>query len=126
MWIWLLFLTSYSHSFDVMKLNEMSLEYHLIQEGSRIAQIFPYRAVSEVGLSFDLTPLEPSYVNCFVHAMSDQSPQVRHVGLRCEVGLRVGMISGGFLHHSEHILEGSSPLFRFPVRDGWFLRLKLL
>lgn len=121
-----LFLTFSGQAFDVMKLNEMSIEYHLIQEGSRIAQIYPYRAVSEVGLSFDLTPLQPSYVNCFVHAMSDDSPQVRHVGLRCEVGLRVGMISGGFLHHSEHILEGSSPLFRFPVRDGWFLRLKIL
>lgn len=126
MMLWLLFLTLHSHSIDVFKMNEVSIEYHSIQEGSRIAQIYPYRAVSELGLTVDLTPVSPSYVNCFVHAMSDDSPQVRHVGLRCEVGLRVWKLTGGYLHHSEHILEGASPLFRFPVRDGWFIRLRLL
>lgn len=121
-----LFLTFSSHCFDVMKLNEVSVEYHLIQPGSRIASIPQYRAVSEVGLTVDLSLAQYLYLRSFVHSLSDDSPQVRHVGLAFEGGLRVWRIETGWYHHSEHVLEGQHPLFRFPVRDGLFLRIKLL
>lgn len=126
MFLWILLVTFSSHAIDVLKLKKVYIENHWFTSPPRIATIFPYRAVSEVSLGVDATLLGPLYLRTLVHSLSDDSQQVRHVGLKFEAGVQVWRIEAGYLHHSQHILEGQSPLFRFPVRDDVFIRLILL
>lgn len=108
-----------------LELTKVSIEYHSFLTEPRLPMIPQHTGTSEMGVRVDVNLLGPVFWRNFVHSLSDNSPQVRHVGYWFEVGAKVGPVEAGYQHHSEHQLESQHPLMRFGVRDSGFIRLYL-
>lgn len=114
-----------AYAFDVLKLDDASVQYEKLHPSARHPMFTFSRPKERISVRLDTSVLDHFYWNSYVHGTSDES-QYRFIGLEMEVGLRVTKwASVHARHHSQHLLDTTYAYGKWPVEDALGFTLHL-
>lgn len=109
-----------------MTVTDLSIEYYKFKTGGRFLEspAEPFRERIALNLGVDFT--QYLFFKSKVHGATTKK-QFAWAGWEFQMGVRpFRWLELGYRHHSQHALDQPSPGPRFPVEDGFALKVILL
>lgn len=102
---------AYGYDFNVLDLNEVTIDYNRFKDGGRDYFVYPDPPKEKIDLNFNLAAINGYlYWNNGIEAYTT-SDQYRSVGLELSIGVHVTeSLDIGFYHHSAHTLDEPNTL----------------
>lgn len=112
--------------FHLLQLDELSVDYRnfaVLNDKARNLLTYPESPKEGVNLNLNSSIAKVVYWNSTIEAMTTGA-QYKSIGLLMGLGVRISpYVEVGYLHHSQHVLDGRHPYMKYPVEDSLTLKL---
>lgn len=116
-------------SADLLRVDELSIDYKnyaILNDKARNLLIYPEHPKEGINLNLNLSLVEVCYWNSTIESLTT-SAKYQGIGLETRLGVRLSEgFDFGVWHHSQHTLDRSPNIDKFPSEDALELKLYLI
>ena len=110
----------------LMELDELSVDYKhfaVLNDKARNLLTYPEHPKEAINVNINSSILGVVYFNNQIQSMTTGA-QYKSIGLQVGLGVRLtSYLEVGYLHLSQHVIDGKHPFMKYPVEDSLTVKL---